>query len=301
MPGRPAATSSRRSPQLRGAGCCSRSRALCRPRGWQRPHPQRAASARRRSRGSRPCRRRRCRTLPRMLRGPSRAIVLVLPLAAIVGCGGGSATSSIPSGGGKAGSSTTATPSTTTAAAPAGCTAVKEPKPKADGGYKKPSTKLDGSKTWTATVKTNCGTFAFQLDVKHAPNASASIAYLAGKKFFDGTVFHRIVPGFVIQGGDPTGTGSGGPGYSTVDKPPASASYKKGVVAMAKTGDEPPGTAGSQFFVVTGADAGLPADYAIAGKVTTGLDVVERIGKLGDQSEQPTATVEIESLRVSSA
>jgi cyclophilin family peptidyl-prolyl cis-trans isomerase len=147
-------------------------------------------------------------------------------------------------------------------------------------------------------VKTNCGTFAFQLDVKRAPNASASIAYLAGKKFFDGTVFHRIVPGFVIQGGDPTGSGSGGPGYSTVDKPPANASYKKGVVAMAKTGDEPAGTAGSQFFVVTGADAGLPPDYAVAGKVTSGMDVVARIGKLGDQSEQPTTTVEIESLRV---
>jgi peptidyl-prolyl cis-trans isomerase B (cyclophilin B) len=178
---------------------------------------------------------------------------------------------------------------------------VKAPKPKPDGSLKRPSSKLDAAKTWTATVTTNCGTFAFQLDVKRAPNASASIAYLASKKFFNGTVFHRIVPGFVIQGGDPTGTGSGGPGYSTVDKPPSNASYKKGVVAMAKAGGEPSGTAGSQFFVVTGADAGLPPDYAIAGKVTSGLDVVERIGKLGDQSEQPTATVEIESLRVSSS
>jgi cyclophilin family peptidyl-prolyl cis-trans isomerase len=177
---------------------------------------------------------------------------------------------------------------------------VAEPKPKPDGSLKEPSAKLDASKTWTATVKTNCGTFAFNLDLKDAPNVSASIAYLAGKKFYDGTVFHRIVPGFVIQGGDPTGSGSGGPGYSTVDKPPANASYRNGVVAMAKTGDEPAGTAGSQFFVVTGADAGLPPDYAIAGRVTKGLDVVERIGKLGDQSEQPTTTVEIESLRVSS-
>jgi peptidyl-prolyl cis-trans isomerase B (cyclophilin B) len=227
---------------------------------------------------------------------------LVLPLAAVVGCGGGGKTSAIPSGGQTA-SSTTAAPTQTTdtTATPAGCKAVKQPKPKPDGGLKKPSSKLDASKTWTATVKTNCGTFAFQLDVKRAPNASASIAYLAGKKFFDGTVFHRIVPGFVIQGGDPTGQGSGGPGYSTVDKPPANASYKKGVVAMAKTGDEPAGTAGSQFFVVTGPDAGLPPDYAVVGKVTSGSDVVARIGKLGDQSEQPTTTVEIESLRVSSA
>jgi peptidyl-prolyl cis-trans isomerase B (cyclophilin B) len=220
-------------------------------------------------------------------------------IAVLAGCGGGTKTSSIPSGG--AGPATTSTATTETTAAPAGCTSVPEPKPKPDGSLKKPATKLDASKTWTASVKTNCGTFAFQLNVKDAPNATASIAYLAGKKFYDKTVFHRIVPGFVIQGGDPTGKGSGGPGYSTVDKPPTSASYKKGVVAMAKTGDEPAGTAGSQFFVVTGADAGLPPDYAIVGKVTKGLDVVERIGKLGDQSEQPTATVEIESLRVRSS
>ena len=223
------------------------------------------------------------------------ALALVVALA---GCGGGSRTSAIPSGGDT--SSSTAPSQTTPEPVPAGCKAVKEPKPKPAGKLKRPSSKLDAAKTWTATVKTNCGTFAFQLDVKRAPNVSASIAYLAGRKFYDGTVFHRIVPGFVIQGGDPTGTGRGGPGYSTVDKPPANASYKRGVVAMAKTGNEPSGTAGSQFFVVTGASAGLPPDYAIAGKVTRGLDVVERIGKLGDQSEQPTTTVEIESFRVSS-
>jgi peptidyl-prolyl cis-trans isomerase B (cyclophilin B) len=229
---------------------------------------------------------------------------LVLSTAAVLaGCGGGAKTSAIPSGGGTTTTAAGAASSTTTAAekAPAGCKAVTAPKPKPDGSYKKPSTKLDAAKTWTASVKTNCGTFAFKLDVKHAPHASASIAYLAGKKFFDGTVFHRIVPGFVIQGGDPTGSGGGGPGYSTVDKPPANSKYTHGVVAMAKTGSEPAGTAGSQFFVVTGADAGLPADYAIAGKVTQGLGVVDRIGKLGDQSEQPTATVEIESLRVTSS
>jgi peptidyl-prolyl cis-trans isomerase B (cyclophilin B) len=222
-----------------------------------------------------------------------------LSLALLAGCGGGgSDTSSIPSGGGSTDTSAATTESTTTEAkAPAGCTAVAEPKPK-DVKLDKPSTKLDASKTYTATVKTNCGTFAFKLDVKAAPNTSASIAYLAGKHFYDGTVFHRIVPGFVIQGGDPTGSGSGGPGYSTVDKPPSDTKYTTGVVAMAKTGDEPPGTSGSQFFVVTGKDAGLPPDYAVVGKVVDGLDVVKRIGKLGDQSEQPTTTVEIQSFRV---
>ncbi|HEX4719291.1 MAG TPA: peptidylprolyl isomerase [Thermoleophilaceae bacterium] len=220
-------------------------------------------------------------------------------LVVLAGCGGSTSTSSIPAGG-QTSSATSAT-TTAPAAAPAGCKAVAQPKPKPNGSLKKPSNKLDPAKTWTATVKTNCGTFAFKLDVRKAPHASASLDYLGGKKFFDQTVFHRIVPGFVIQGGDPTGSGSGGPGYSTVDKPPANVSYKKGVVAMAKTGSEPAGTAGSQFFVVTGADAGLPPDYAVVGKVSQGLDVVERIGKLGDQSEQPTATIEIESFRVSSS
>jgi cyclophilin family peptidyl-prolyl cis-trans isomerase len=232
----------------------------------------------------------------------TRFAALLVPIALVAGCGGGTQTSAIPSGGGsssvKATSTTTDTTGTAAATAPAGCTAVSQPHPKPAGTFKRPSVKLDKRRTYVATVKTNCGTFAFKLDVRKAPNAAASIYYLASKKFFDGTGFHRIAVGFVIQGGDPTGSGSGGPGYSTVDKPPRSAAYTRGVVAMAKTGTEPAGTAGSQFFVVTGADAGLPADYAIAGKVTKGLDVVERIGKLGDQSEQPTTTVEILSLRV---
>ena len=132
----------------------------------------------------------------------------LLLAAALAGCGSGTQTSSIPSGGASS-SATTATPTTATTAAPAGCKAVKQPAPKPKQSLKKPSAKLDASKAWTATIKTNCGTFAFQLDLKRAPNASASIAYLAGKKFYDATVFHRIVPGFVIQGGDPSGTGSG--------------------------------------------------------------------------------------------
>ena len=116
------------------------------------------------------------------------------------------------------------------------------------------------------------------------------------RRFFDGTRFHRIVRGFVIQGGDPSGTGTGGPGYTVVDKPPASTRYTKGVVAMAKTGADPAGTSGSQFFVVTTADAGLPPEYALLGKVTRGLAVVERIGKLGNAREQPTRRVVIKSM-----
>jgi cyclophilin family peptidyl-prolyl cis-trans isomerase len=172
-----------------------------------------------------------------------------------------------------------------------GCQQVQAPAPKQDGGAKKPSKPLDASKTWPLEFKTSCGVFTVKLDPKGAPNATASMVSLANAGFFDNTIFHRIVPDFVIQGGDPTASGMGGPGYSTRDKVPAGAKYTKGVVAMAKAGSEPAGTAGSQFYVVTGADAGLPPDYAVIGKVTKGLSTVDRIGALGDQSEQPTQPV----------
>ena len=233
----------------------------------------------------------------------SRAFLLIALLAIALlaaGCGGGETTSSIPSGD----AADTGAPAETESAeapateAPEGCREVEAPEPKEDGGEKAPKEPLDDGKKYTATVTTNCGKFAFSLDLDTAPKTAASFAALAGKGFYEGTVFHRIVPGFVIQGGDPTGTGGGGPGYKTVDKPPSDATYTKGVVAMAKAGNEAPGTSGSQFFVVTGADAGLPPEYAVLGKVTSGMKVVERIGELGDQAEQPTFTVVIERVSV---
>jgi len=216
---------------------------------------------------------------------------------ALAGCGDEAKDERDSAGGDSA---TTAPATTTTEAEPqaAGCKRVKKPAPKPDGGQEKPPNALDSSKTYRLVVKTNCGEFTIQLDQKQAPKTSASLVSLAEKKFFDGTTFHRIVPDFVIQGGDPTATGSGGPGYSTRDKVPADATYTKGVVAMAKTQSEPPGTAGSQFYVVTGADAGLPPEYAIVGKVVDGEDVVDRIGQLGDQSEQPTQTVVMTTVTV---
>ncbi|MFL5951444.1 MAG: peptidylprolyl isomerase [Gaiellaceae bacterium] len=151
---------------------------------------------------------------------------------------------------------------------------------------------LDATRPHTVGVITNLGSFAFRLDVKDSPCVTSSFASLVRKGFFDGTIFHRIVPGFVIQGGDPTGTGTGGPGYTVRDAPPAGARYTKGVVAMAKTASEPRGSAGSQFFVVTAPDAGLPPDYALLGKVSKGLKVVERIGRLGNPAtEKPTRRV----------
>ena len=172
-----------------------------------------------------------------------------------------------------------------------GCAQVEAPEPKDDGGATEPGTMLDPAKTNTVTFSTSCGAFTITLDAENARTTSASVAALARSGFYDNTTFHRIVPGFVIQGGDPTGTGSGGPGYSTVDKPASTAKYTSGVVAMAKAADEAPGTSGSQFFVVTAPDSGLPPDYAIVGKVTKGMDTVKRIEALGTASEQPSRPV----------
>lgn len=161
-----------------------------------------------------------------------------------------------------------------------------------------PSAALPAGAKPTLTFTTNCGTFVMTLDPDTAPKAAASLVALAEDGYFDDTIVHRIVPGFVIQGGDPTQSGGGGPGYSTVDPPPADAAYTKGVVAMAKTELEPAGTAGSQWFVVTGDDIGLPPDYAVVGKVTDGLDVVEKIGELGDEAQEPTEPVVVSSVTV---
>jgi peptidyl-prolyl cis-trans isomerase B (cyclophilin B) len=170
------------------------------------------------------------------------------------------------------------------------CRDVKQPPPRDGGGQTKPSKGLDPSKTYDVDLDTTCGTFTIRVDQRTSPNAAASFVTLARHGFFDDTIFHRIVPGFVIQGGDPTVTGSGGPGYSTRDRVPKDAPYAPGVVAMAKAGNEPAGTAGSQFFVVTGASAGLTPDYALLGKVTKGMNVVQAIGKLGDPASGGTGT-----------
>jgi peptidyl-prolyl cis-trans isomerase B (cyclophilin B) len=153
----------------------------------------------------------------------------------------------------------------------------------------------------TAVVTTNLGEFSITLDTEQAPITANSFAYLAEEGFYDGLTFHRIVPGFVIQGGDPQGNGTGGPGYSCVEKPPANLQYTPGVVAMAKSGPEPDGTSGSQFFVVTGTSSPLPPQYALVGEVTDGFDVAKKIGELGDPTDptgRPTQRVEIESIEI---
>ena len=176
---------------------------------------------------------------------------------------------------------------------------MSAPSPKDLPARKAPTSTLDPGKTYRVDVQTNCGEFTITLDQKKSPKTTASFVSLAQDGFFGDTIFHRIVPGFVIQGGDPTGKGTGGPGYTTVEPPPAGTAYVKYVVAMAKTQTEPPGAAGSQFFIVTGRDARLPPDYALLGKVTGGQAVVDRIGKLGDPTTQmPTRTVVIQRMSV---
>jgi len=206
---------------------------------------------------------------------------LLLVVLALAACGGSK-------------KATTTQPTTTDAA---GCRSVTPPAGKART-ENKPTKRLDPAKTYDVRITTNCGSFTIRLAVKTSPATTASFASLVQKGFFTGTVFHRIVPDFIIQGGDPTGSGSGGPGYTTVDIPPASTRYTLGVVAMAKTGAEPPGTSGSQFFVVTTQDARLPPDYAVLGTIAKGQAVVGKIGQLGDPSSGgqgvPTETVEIE-------
>jgi cyclophilin family peptidyl-prolyl cis-trans isomerase len=229
-----------------------------------------------------------------------RLIVTLLCLAGLVlgGCGRQDEASGA---GGTAAPSSTAEEPGTGAKARGECRPAELPAPRPEGNEPRPREALDPQRRHDVTVQTNCGSFTIRLDLDTAPKAAASFVALARGGFYEDTVFHRIVPGFVIQGGDPMGDGSGGPGYKTVDKPPRDARYTKGVVAMAKAGPEAPGTAGSQFFVVTGDDAGLPPEYAVLGKVTDGLDVVELIGTLGNEAEEPTETVVVEKMAVLSS
>ena len=219
------------------------------------------------------------------------AILLLAAAPGIAACGSSKHKTSLPTSG-------KGQPAQTSA----GCKKIAAPKPKPQGAFKKPNAKLNASKSYELVFDTSCGSFTVALDLKSAPNTAASLVFLARKHFFDGTTFHRIVPGFVIQGGDPTGTGQGGPGYRTVDRPPASARYTQGVVAMAKAQTEPAGSAGSQFFVVTGQDIGLTADYAVVGKVASGLPVVQAIAQLGSASSgeagTPTRPAEIVKVTV---
>jgi peptidyl-prolyl cis-trans isomerase B (cyclophilin B) len=227
---------------------------------------------------------------------PLTLLLACLALLAVAGCGGNDESES------QAGATATPTPEDTGGEQGTGCQTVAQPKPK-QVKIKKPKAQLDPGKTYVATVKTNCGSFEITLDAKRAPKTGGSFKSLADKGYYDGTTFHRIVDGFVIQGGDPKGNGTGGPGYSVVEAPPKGLVYSKGVVAMAKAGNEPPGASGSQFFVVTAEDAQLPPDYALLGKVTSGQDVVDKIGvaETDPSTEAPLDPIVIKSIKVTTS
>ncbi|HEY3118848.1 MAG TPA: peptidylprolyl isomerase [Chloroflexota bacterium] len=133
---------------------------------------------------------------------------------------------------------------------------------------------IDPNKQYSAAIRTNLGDFQVELLGKDTPNTVNNFVFLARNGFYDGVKFHRVINDFMVQTGDPTGSGRGGPGYQIVDEPVIS-NYDRGVLAMANTGR--PNTAGSQFFIVQGASVTLPKTYTIFGKVTDGMDVVDKI------------------------
>jgi cyclophilin family peptidyl-prolyl cis-trans isomerase len=160
-----------------------------------------------------------------------------------------------------------------------------------------PDLEIDLDTTYTAKLETNQGDILIEFDPVSAPLAVNNFVHLARDGYYDGVIFHRVVPGFVIQGGDPTGTGRGGPGYKFRDELEGSGNYSRGTVAMANAG---PNTNGSQFFICLD-DVGLPHQYTIFGRVTSGMDAVDAIAALPRQGEKPVEDVVMKSVEVTEA
>jgi cyclophilin family peptidyl-prolyl cis-trans isomerase len=199
---------------------------------------------------------------------------------------------------------TTATP--TTGALPDGCEdTVPDNEPTTEQYAEVGDAQLDPAKFYTATIETSCGDIVVQLDVTAAAKGANNFAFLAKQGFFDGLTWHRAVTNFVIQGGDPGGDGTGGPGYKTVVELPANG-YATGDLAWAKAPNEEAGTAGSQFFVVTGSPGALNGskaddgvyDYGFIGRVISGLDNAQKIESLSPGDGPPTSTVYIFSVTI---
>ncbi len=173
--------------------------------------------------------------------------------------------------------------------------------PAADGSSPKtqrfdaaPPMVIDPTKTYTAEMLTNKGAITISLNPIAAPKTVNNFVFLARWHYYDGVIFHRIIPGFMCQGGDPEGSGRGGPGYKFEDELPAPGRYEIGSLAMANAG---PNTNGSQFFIISGPDGvGLPPSYSLFGTVVKGLDVVKAIESVGSRSGAPTEPVVIESV-----
>ena len=225
--------------------------------------------------------------------------VLVLGVSAFVATGGGDKVET-------AGSTSTLPQRTpvSLSAVPAGASVTGDtPCPKTDGTSprttffaKPPPRCIEVDKSYSAEVRTTRGSFVVSLDPKAAPNTVNNFVVLARYKFYEGIPFHRIIPGFVVQGGDPSATGTGGPGYKFDDELPKQGAYRIGSVAMANSG---PNTNGSQFFIITG-DAGviLPPKYSLFGQVSQGMDAVRSIESVGTPDGPPTEQVIIQSISI---
>jgi peptidyl-prolyl cis-trans isomerase B (cyclophilin B) len=179
----------------------------------------------------------------------------------------------------------------------AGCASVSRPRGSARTAPK-PTARLASSKTYYVTLRTNCGNFTVKVDAKTSPNASASFVSLAKRGFYDNTPIFLIKRGAFFAGGDPTGTGRGGPGYTTLDRVPSEAKYRFGTVVMERPASKPAGTAGSQFLVVTANDANLPPVYAVVGSVSTGPGVITRIAVYGTPDQKPSVPIVVSKATV---
>ncbi|MCU1359822.1 MAG: peptidyl-prolyl cis-trans isomerase [Ilumatobacteraceae bacterium] len=158
---------------------------------------------------------------------------------------------------------------------------------------------IDPSKRYTATMNTSLGTIVIALDAINAPNTVNNFVFLAGHHYYDGVIFHRVINGFMCQGGDPTGTGRGGPGYKFDDEP-VKQRYQLGSVAMANAG---PNTNGSQFFLISGqSGVQLPPQYNHFGQIVKGLDVLEKMQSVdSDRGDRPKEDVVINSVTITVA
>jgi cyclophilin family peptidyl-prolyl cis-trans isomerase len=163
-----------------------------------------------------------------------------------------------------------------------------------------PEMGIDPDKRYTATMSTTLGDLVIALDAVRAPKTVNNFVFLALHHYYDGVIFHRIINGFMCQGGDPTGTGRGGPGYRFDDELPKPGQYQIGSVAMANAG---PNTNGSQFFVISGpSGVGLPPAYSLFGQVVKGLEIVEEMQRVAtDRNDRPSDDVVINSVTISVA
>jgi cyclophilin family peptidyl-prolyl cis-trans isomerase len=178
-----------------------------------------------------------------------------------------------------------------------GCREVPSVKPRPEHLRRPPQT-IDRSDHLLAVIKTNCGSFKIKLDARRSPVIVNSFAYLARSGFYDGLSFYRVVPNFLVQGGDPRDNGTGGPGYHVVEPPPSRFHYRPGTVAMAKASAEPSGWSGSTFFVVVGQGDAIAPEYAALGQITSGMTTIKRINRLGTPSERPSQVVRIDWVRI---